>query len=188
MGDVTYPRVDGVVFTHGAFQKGDVLYLPRKGARKILVFKDWTFRRIEFRKRLDDERERLRREFDASRRAAYLRHLAEARRAELATAGLTDKDLSLMERGMVPPKYDVHHILPLDDGGDNSFKNLILIRSRCEHSALSAYQNSFTRGLGPGEVKTVDYPVPDAERRFAVYPPSSGLPTEVELWPRRNTP
>ena len=187
MGDITYPRVDGVVFIHGAFQKGDSIYLPRKGAKKILRYRGWTFRRITFRKRPASERLRMRREFDSQIRGDYLRWLARERRRDLLANGLSDTELTLMDNGFVPPRYNVHHVLPLDDGGENTFDNCILIRVNKEHRTLTAYQNTFTRGLGEGGSVEVDYPVPDLASDFAVYPPSnSQAPEEIDLWPRRS--
>lgn len=185
MGEVSYPRVDGVVFIHGAFQKGDAIYLPRQRAQKILQYKGWIFRRIKFRKRAPDERQQLRNEFNSTVRSRYLALLAAERLNALLSAGLTQADIHLMQRGIVPPKYEVHHIIPLDDGGDNAFDNLILIRSSCEHSALTAYQNSFTRGLESGAEVEIDYPVPALGTSFAIYPPSTAEPVELTLWPKR---
>ncbi|MBK8012125.1 MAG: HNH endonuclease [Deltaproteobacteria bacterium] len=186
MGDITYPRVAGVVFVHGAFQRGDAIYLPRKGAKKILRYKGWTFQRIEFKKRPEAERVALRTEFNRSVRTAYLRQLAESRRDELYVHGLAPTEVAAMAKGDLPFGYQVHHIIPLDDGGTNAFENLILLRNNREHSALSAYQNAFTRGLSPGDSVTVDYPVPIRAENFAVYPPASlSEPEELQLWPRR---
>lgn len=185
MGEVSYPRVDGVVFIHGAFQKGDAIYLPRQRAQKTLQYKGWIFRRIRFRKRASAERQQLRHEFNSTVRSGYLRLLVTERLSALLDAGLTQTEVRLMQRGVVPPKYEVHHIIPLDDGGDNAFDNLILIRSSCEHSALTAYQNSFTRGLEEGAEVEIDYPVPAHGTNFAIYPPSTAEPVELTLWPKR---
>jgi 5-methylcytosine-specific restriction endonuclease McrA len=186
MGEITYPRVDGVVFIHGAFQRGDSLFLPRKGARKILRYEGWVFRRIEFRKRLEAERLELRKEFNRTVRSDFLEDLALRCREELLSAGLAVSDLDAMRDGDVPNNYEVHHILPLDDGGTNAFANLILIRKSCEHTALTAYQNAFTKQLDVNESVFVDYPVPCEDRDYAIYPPAALLrPKEVALWPRR---
>jgi hypothetical protein len=91
-----------------------------------------------------------------------------------------------MLEGEVPDRYEVHHILPLDDGGTNTFDNLILIRKSSEHTALTAYQNAFAKNLDENESVSVDYPVPCAHRDYAIYPPAALLrPQEVALWPRR---
>jgi hypothetical protein len=187
MGDVTYPRVDGVVFIHGAFQMGDSIYLPRIGAKTILRYRGWTFRRVRFRRRSPGDRRELRYLFDSSARPSYLKMLGSTRRDSLLAAGLTLSEVNLMVRGIVPQKYEVHHILPLDDGGTNAFDNLVLIRSKCEHSALTAYQNAFARGMAPGDEVEIDYPVPSMESAFAVYPPSADDPEELMLWPKRRS-
>ncbi len=183
MSDITYPRVDGHVSIQGAFHKGDALFLPRKAASKILKFPGWEFRRITFRKRLAEERRQLRREFESDVRKRFLQWLAEERRAEILSAGLVSFDLDLMERGLVPPTHNVHHIIPLDDGGDNAFENLILLRSEKEHRAMTAFQNRLTRGLREGQSIEVDYPMPTSSAEFRVYPPDSrGAPVELTLW------
>jgi 5-methylcytosine-specific restriction endonuclease McrA len=186
MGDITYPRVDGVVFIHGAFQRGDSIYLPRKGAKKILQYAGWEFRGIEFRKRSEPERIYLRREFNRIARSAFLAGLATHRRAKLLDGGLTEAEVEAMLDGEVPDRYEVHHILPLDDGGTNAFDNLILIRKSCEHTALTAYQNAFAKNLDVSQSVCVDYPVPCGDREYAIYPPVGLLqPQEIKLWPRR---
>jgi hypothetical protein len=185
VGEISYPRVDGVVVIHGAFQKGTAIYLPRQRAQKILQYEGWIFRRIRFRKRAAVERQRLRHEFNSRVRSDYLRLLAIERLSELLNAGLSQKDVELMQRGVVPQRYEVHHIIPLDDGGDNALDNLILIRSSCEHSALTAYQNAFTRGLEQDAEVEIDYPVPAQGAIFAIYPPSTAKPVELTLWPKR---
>lgn len=189
MGDVTYPRVDGVVFIHGAFQKGNSIYLPRKGAKKILRYKGWTFLCITFRKRPASERLRMRREFKSHIRGEFLKWLARERHRDLLANGVSEAELALMDKGFVPPRYNVHHIIPLDDGGENTFDNFILIRVNKEHRTLTAYQNTFTRGLREGGSVEVDYPVPEQTADLAVYPPSN-LHTreEIDLWPRKSRP
>ena len=47
---------------------------------------------------------------------------------KLKKAGLTDKDIARMKDGLNPKGYQVHHKLPLDDGGTNDMDNLILIK------------------------------------------------------------
>ncbi len=186
MGDITYPRVDGVTFIHGAFQRGNALFLPRKGAKKILKYLGWEFCSIEFRKRPEPERLELRKEFNRTVRSDFLEDLATHRRTELLDGGLTEADVEGMLDGEVPGRYEVHHILPLDDGGTNTFDNLILIRKSCEHTALTAYQNAFAKDLDVNESVRVDYPVPCSDCGYAIYPPAALLqPQEVKLWPRR---
>ena len=43
---------------------------------------------------------------------------------ELKNAGIADADIELMKRGKPPIGWQVHHDLPLDDGGTNTFENL----------------------------------------------------------------
>lgn len=89
-----------------------------------------------------------------------------------------------MAKGNPPPAYSVHHKLPLDDSGDNSHANLVLIRETPEHAALTAYQNSVTQGLRDGESRQIDFPVPN--RDIVVYPPTNGAAVTLQLWPMKD--
>ena len=93
---------------------------------------------------------------------------------------MTDSWQPLLERYL---EYTaVHHILPLDDLGTNAFSNLIPIRA-FEHSAITAYQNAFSRDLAPGDVILVDFPIPPPGQML--WPPvTDPLAPELELWRR----
>ncbi|WP_165998419.1 HNH endonuclease signature motif containing protein [Bacillus sp. Cs-700] len=47
--------------------------------------------------------------------------------------------------------YQVHHKLPLDDGGNNDFSNLILIENDLHHKVLTNSQKNSTKGLKVGD-------------------------------------
>ncbi|MED4014647.1 HNH endonuclease [Sutcliffiella cohnii] len=66
-----------------------------------------------------------------------------------------------MKNGRVPVGWQVHHKLPLDDGGTNSYNNLILIKNEPYHKVITNTQMNETRGLKPGESKTIHWPIPD---------------------------
>ena len=63
---------------------------------------------------------------------------------DLKKLNLSSDDLAKISRGELPDGYQVHHKLSLDDGGDNSSANLILIRDT-DHEIFTYYQNTFTR-------------------------------------------
>ena len=69
--------------------------------------------------------------------------------------------------GKVPTGWQVHHKYPLDDGGNNHFGNLVLMRNDPFHKALTNAQRSLTYGLRVGEARVVQLPMP----RGLVYPP-----------------
>ncbi|GAB3253184.1 HNH endonuclease signature motif containing protein [Chitinimonas naiadis] len=62
--------------------------------------------------------------------------------------------------GEVRQTYNVHHKLPLDDGGTNEFENLVLIRNPPEHYAITNHQKAVTHNVAVGETVVVDFPVP----------------------------
>jgi hypothetical protein len=89
--------------------------------------------------------------------------------AQLKDAGISDQGIKLMQDGKLPSRaWQVHHKLPLDDGGTNSPDNLVLIKNDPFHQVITNEQNALTRGLNAGETKQIDnWPVPDG----FVYPP-----------------
>ena len=64
-----------------------------------------------------------------------------------------------MAKGGVPKLYRVQHKLPLDDGGDNSISNLLLIEDDPWHLAITNLQNVNTVGLQPGQTITLKWPL-----------------------------
>ena len=76
--------------------------------------------------------------------------------------GFTERNLESLRFGKVPHGYNVHHIKPLDDGGDNRFDNLVLIRAHPEHEAIHRYLDPQLKGLDRGQSRTVQLPMPDA--------------------------
>ena len=179
MGDITYPRVDGVIFLPGAFQRPDGLYLPRKRSLKILRYPGWSFQKAVYVKRHPSDKARLRKEFSRVK-PKFLKHLARTDSRLALDYGFTHKQIMAIASGIPPDTHQVHHIMPLDDGGRNEFDNLILIRN-AEHFALSAFQNSFSLGLTVHESVAVDLPVPPDGRK--VWPHLTELePFELEWW------
>lgn len=71
-----------------------------------------------------------------------------------------------MEAGKVPTGYQVHHKLPLDDGGTNDFKNLVLIKNDPFHKVLTNTQKTLTKDLNVGETMKLEWPIPDG----SIYP------------------
>jgi hypothetical protein len=140
------------------------------GCREMVGF---TYKRVSYERRLDrDEYKALRYEFDRKVRAAWIKEIAATRRQELLDAGLTQTDIARMIREGKPPKgYQVHHRLPLDDGGDNAHGNLILLRDDVEHRALHGYYNPAElriRLLLYGERAEVALPIPPKDT--LIYP------------------
>jgi uncharacterized protein len=111
--------------------------------------------------------DQLRREFDNHGRADFLKRLG-ADQEKLRAAGLNDADIALIQQGKVPQGWQVHHKKPLDDGGDNGFDNLVLIKNDPFHQAITNAQTRLVGDLKPGEARTVDFPIPEG----SIYPPT----------------
>ena len=75
--------------------------------------------------------------------------------------GVSEKDITKILDGKVPDGYQVHHKLPLDDGGNNNLDNLVLIKNDPYHKVIANYQNNATRNLLPGEKIDIDWPIPE---------------------------
>jgi len=85
----------------------------------------------------------------------------------LKKAGLTDANINLMKVGGCPKGWEVHHKLPLDDGGTNAPDNLVLIKDDPYHYTVTSAQATLTKGMKPGDTKTLNWPIPPG----FVYPP-----------------
>ncbi|NIJ19945.1 hypothetical protein FHS95_001614 [Sphingomonas naasensis] len=112
----------------------------------------------------------LRNTFDSKVRGDFLRDLAgdPTKVDALRRAGLDQAAIDRIASGRVPQGWQVHHKLPLDDGGTNSFDNLVLIKNDPHHIALTNAQRSLVGDLAVGQSRQVDFPIP----RGFVYPPT----------------
>ena len=127
---------------------------------KVVTLRNVSVRKIRYVKRAREELQRLRSEFNRGVRREFLIDLANDPRkvTELQKAGLSDIDIARMRAGKVPDGWEVHHKLPLDDGGENTFENLVLIKTDPHHKAITNWQNKVARGIKEGEFKEVDWP------------------------------
>ena len=180
MGAITYPRTYGR--SRGKWwQKRNCLYLSIATRSVIVVYKLWRFERIQYQKRKREEYEQLRKEFSRKHRSEFLKRIAREERDFLTTAGFGQTDFKLMEQGRPPRGYQVHHKIPIDDGGDNSESNFLLIRNSPEHTALTSYQSMATKGMKDGEVRDLHFPVP--EQGVFLHPPTTAPSETLALWP-----
>jgi hypothetical protein len=111
--------------------------------------------------------DQLRRDFDNSGRANFLKKVGKDKEAELRAAGFNDAEIALVQQGKVPQGWQVHHKKPLDDGGTNAFDNLVLIKNDPYHQAITNAQKRLTGDLEPGQSRVVDFPIPEG----SIYPP-----------------
>ncbi len=128
--------------------------------------------RFEYVKRDPLETKALRRQFDSAERAAYLRSLADRpdKVSALKEYGFNEVELARIQEGKLPNRfYQVHHIKPLDDGGSNSFSNLVLIKNDPYHQVITNHQRITTGKMIFGERTIVDWPMIKGD----IYPPTS---------------
>ncbi|ENQ3078947.1 WXG100 family type VII secretion target [Bacillus cereus] len=123
---------------------------------------------ITYTKRPREEFEQLRKEFDSRVRQEFLKSLVNdpVKLTELKKAGITDGNLELMKQGRPPVGWQVHHNLPLDDGGTNAFENLTLIQNHPYHKAITNTQRTLTRHLQDGDSVDISWPIP----KYNIYP------------------
>lgn len=134
---------------------------------KTISLKGFYLKRLRYIKRNRAEYLSLIAKFKGDKKN-FLKYLASDESAinELIGRGFSKQDISTFKAGKVPPKYQVHHKIPLDDGGTNDFDNLVLILHDPYHKALTSYQNKLTRKLNVGEKLEIDWPIVDSK----IYP------------------
>jgi len=156
------------------FKDPDTLKTIRKGfigklKGKPVHMPDVPIKKVRYKKRPDNERIALRNKFNSTERNKFSKDLADSPKKikDLRKRGFNDVDIEMLKNGRPPTGYDVHHKLPLDDGGTNDMSNLVLIKKSPFHSALTNEQNSFARTMIKGQTKTVEFPIPKGN----IYPP-----------------
>lgn len=122
---------------------------------------DWHLEDISYTKRAPEARDALRQTFNSHVRKDFVQDLAENHADDLKAAGLKPKQIERMASGRLPEGYQVHHILPLDDGGTNATSNLVLIKNDPDHMLITQYQNSTTHGMEAGDMRHLEWPMPD---------------------------
>ncbi len=113
---------------------------------------------ITYVKREAEDRKELRKEFDSGTRKAFLKELGNDSEM-LKNAGFSEIDIAKIKNGRVPDGWQVHHILPLDDSGTNSFDNLVLIQNNPYHMLITNYQNSTVTRMASTNSRTVQWPI-----------------------------
>ncbi len=126
--------------------------------------------KVTFNKRNPNDTAQLRKDFNKVRKD-LMKSMADnpEKIKELKKAGISDNDIEdMMEYGLVPDGWQVHHKIPLDQGGTNDVENLGLIKNHPYHKVITNEQNSLTKGMKPGDSKIVDFPIPEE----GIYPPN----------------
>ncbi len=128
---------------------------------KPVVLKGFKFKKIRYIKRNLSEVIKLRNKFNNKIRKDFLNDLLKKPgiKNKLKKSGITDLMIKRMkEKGKVPDGWNVHHKLPLDDGGTNSFENLMLIQNEPYHYAITGYQKSVTKILQTKDSIDIEWP------------------------------
>lgn len=142
-------------------------------ATGVRALHGFTVQRISYVRKLDREqyKHERKKEFNVVRKA-WVKEIGAKHASELERAGIPKAEIARMvEIGKVPTGYQVHHRLPLDDGGTNEHDNLILIRDDVEHRAVHGYYNPGEQRidrLNYGEAGEVALPMPPTDT--IVYP------------------
>ena len=116
-----------------------------------------SIKEIEYAKRAREEYQKLRREFDLTVRKEFLKDISKDN-DKLRELGISESDIQKLADGLVTKGYQVHHQLPLDDSGTNSFENLVLIKNDPYHKVVTNYQRHIVKGMEVGDSKLVDWP------------------------------
>lgn len=138
-----------------------IVYGILKGEKVML--KGFRYESITYIKRGREELDRLRKAFNTSERKNFLSALGKDSEKVnvLKKAGMGEDELKMIKDGKVPDGYQVHHKKPLDDSGDNSFDNLILMKNDPYHKSLTNLQNGLTKGMAAGDTKIIEWPIHD---------------------------
>ncbi|WP_157530922.1 type VI secretion system tube protein TssD [Hymenobacter norwichensis] len=125
---------------------------------------------LSYTKRPEADLDALRRKFNSSARKSFLKHIGSdpATVQRLRKAGLDDATIDRIASGKCPSGYQVHHKVPLDDGGDNRFDNLMLIKNDPYHLVVTNVQNTLTGDLQAGQTRVVQWPICND----IIYPPT----------------
>ena len=101
----------------------------------------------KYRKRSPEDIAFLRREFNKTDRASYLKYL-HGTASDSFKSRFTDEEWGIIGKGQVPKGWNVHHMKPLFRGGDNSYTNLRLMRSDF-HKKYSKQLHFYDEGENP---------------------------------------
>lgn len=104
----------------------DFLEKAAKGQFDFDTFNGFTLVEAEYCVPSKEERKQKREAFNGVRKE-FLEYIGEHCTFQLRRLGMTNEQLDQIKKGEVPNGYNVHHKLPLQGGGTNSFSNLIFI-------------------------------------------------------------
>ncbi|MFI8319470.1 HNH endonuclease signature motif containing protein [Kosakonia cowanii] len=134
-----------------------------KYKRAHVLLDDMHVTEINYMRRDRAEYNALRKQFNNTVRPNFLKSLPDH---PDAISTFDPADLMKLANGKVPSGWQVHHKIPLDDGGTNALDNLVLIQNSPYHSALSKTQAIITKDLPYNSSTKVLWPSP----KGVIYP------------------
>jgi type VI secretion system Hcp family effector len=137
-------------------------YLGQTRGNAVLL-KDIKLVNINYIKRSQKDALVLRKEFNRKAKKSFLEDLSISQEAK---NHFSPEVIARMREGGVPDEWQVHHKLPLDDGGTNAPDNLILIKNEPFHKALTNFQLKVTKGMRAGDQKIISWVIPQGK----IYP------------------
>lgn len=137
-------------------------YIGKTRGNAVLL-KDIKLVSINYIKRSKKDALVLRKEFNRKAKKSFLEDLSISQEAK---NHFSPEVIARMREGGVPDNWQVHHKLPLDDGGTNAPDNLILIKNEPFHKALTNFQLNVTKGMQAGDQKTISWVIPQGK----IYP------------------
>jgi hypothetical protein len=129
----------------------------------VLTLEGFYWKRISYFKRSRVEYRKMRTAFGTERKK-FIKSMCENSEnvLKMKSLGISDLEIELMLKdGLVPDNFNVHHKIPLDDGGTNSFDNLILIRNKPYHDALTDFQAKNVKSLTENSYLEIEWPITD---------------------------
>lgn len=130
---------------------------------KPVILKGFKWKNIKYIKRSPAEVIKLRNKFNSKIRKQFIDDMFKQYGIvqKLKKAGLSPEDIDKLRNGIMPKGWNVHHKIPLDDGGTNQLSNLMLIKNEPYHKALTVYQNLVAKGLKPNDIMNINWPIFD---------------------------
>ncbi|PSU34144.1 RHS repeat-associated core domain-containing protein [Photobacterium lutimaris] len=129
---------------------------------KLITLSDVEVLDINYTRRSRESLDEIRKKFNSSDRKNFLKSIGRDpdKIKLMMEAGLNANQIEKIAQGGVPKGYNVHHKVPIDDGGTNKFDNLILIINNPEHYAITNAQRALTGHISYEETVKIEFPVP----------------------------
>lgn len=139
-----------------SIESGDSFTWKLRG--EDVTLDDIKVQEVTYVKRNSTELKTMRDKFNSVDRKSFLKELG-GDTEYLKNAGFSEIDIKKLQNGRVPDGWQVHHKLPLDDSGTNTFDNFVLIQNEPYHKVITNYQNSVVSHLCAGDEISINWPM-----------------------------